>query len=58
MYTDNLKVSTEKYDKGQLSLLDKSDAEVKYAVAMFNYKQASYDYILAKAKFDKATGGL
>jgi outer membrane protein TolC len=58
VYTDNLKVSTEKYDKGQLSLLDKSDAEVKYAVAMFNYKQASYDYILAKAKFDKATGGL
>lgn len=58
MYSDNLKVVSEKYGKGELSMLDKSDAEIKYAVARFNHKQAAYDYILAKARFDKATGGM
>ncbi len=58
MYADNLRVVNEKYKKGELSLLDKNDAGIKYAVAGFNQNQAAYDYILAKARFDKATGGI
>jgi hypothetical protein len=34
-----------------------NDANLKYEISAFNRKQAIYDYILAKASFDKATGG-
>ncbi len=58
LYRDNLRVVNEKYTKGELSLLDKSDAQVKYFVSEFNQVQSAYDYNIAKARFDKATGGL
>jgi outer membrane protein TolC len=48
----------EKYKKGLSSLLDSSDAALKYAISLFNRKQAIYDYIVAKFNFDKATGGM
>ncbi|MDD3087267.1 MAG: TolC family protein [Candidatus Omnitrophica bacterium] len=57
MYEDNFKVMNKKYAKGEASFLDKSDANAKYAVSQFSLNQASYDYMVAKAEFDKATGG-
>jgi len=57
MYEDNFKVIKEKYIKGEASFLDKSDANAKYSVSRYNQTQAIYDYMVAKAAFDKATGG-
>ena len=57
VYADNLSGAREKYSFGIISLLDMNDANLKYEVSVFNKKQAIYDYILAKASFDKATGG-
>jgi outer membrane protein TolC len=57
VYLDRLKDIEQKYNKGIASLLDKEDVDLSYKVAMFNQKQAIYDYIIAKSEFDKATGG-
>jgi outer membrane protein len=57
VFKDNLSVFQEKYKVGLVSLLDLHDAELSYAVALFNQIQTHYDYIVAKARFDKATGG-
>lgn len=58
VYTDNLLTLKEKYGQGIASFLDLSDANLKLDLALFNRKQAIYDYIIAKSDFDKATGGL
>jgi outer membrane protein len=58
LYTDNLSMVKQKYQEGITSFLDVGDAQLKYALALFNKKQAVYDYIVAKAGFDKATGGV
>ena len=55
---DNLCVFQEKYNVGMISLLDLHDAKLSNEVAFFNQIQAQYDYIIAKAGFDKATGGI
>jgi len=57
VYQDNLSVIEEKYRSGVASELDLHDAKLSYSVALFNQFQANYDYLIAKAKFDKATGG-
>jgi len=57
-YKNTLLTLQEKYTAGQSSSLDLSDAGLKYKVSLFNQNQAVYDYIIAKAKFDKATGGM
>lgn len=57
VYKDNLSVIEEKYKAGIASLLDLHDAQISYSVALFNQSQVNYDYVVAKAKFDKATGG-
>ena len=57
LYKDTLSVTEEKYKAGLLSLLDLNDTSLGYEVALFNQRQAIYDYILAKARFDKAMGG-
>jgi outer membrane protein TolC len=57
VYKDNLSVFQEKYNAGIVSELDVHDVQVSYDIALFNQIQANYDYVLAKAKFDKATGG-
>ncbi|MCX5694916.1 MAG: TolC family protein [Candidatus Omnitrophica bacterium] len=56
-YKNNLSTAEEKYAQGLISSLDRNDAQLKYAVSMFNQQQATYDYIIAKYNFDKATGG-
>jgi outer membrane protein TolC len=58
LYTDTLKVAKEKYNGGIASSLDLDDVTLGFDVALFNQKEAIYDYIVAKAKFEKATGGL
>jgi outer membrane protein len=57
LYKDTLKVTEDKYKQGLVSSLDLDDATLSYQVSLFNQRQAVYDYIIAKAKFDKATGG-
>ena len=56
-YKQNLLTAQEKYAQGLVSLLDKDDAQLKYAVSVFNQQQSTYDYLIAKFNFDKATGG-
>ncbi|MCM8787968.1 MAG: TolC family protein [Candidatus Omnitrophica bacterium] len=56
-YKDILKSIRQKYKVGIASLLDLEDAYLSYKVSLFKRKQAIYDYIIQKAKFDKATGG-
>ena len=56
-YKQNLLTAGEKYAQGLLSLLDENDAQLKYAISVFNQQQAVYDYSIAKFNFDKATGG-
>jgi outer membrane protein TolC len=56
VYYDNYQSVSEKYKRGELSFLDKSNAEIKYEVSRFNQNQAAYDYTIAKANFEKATG--
>ncbi len=58
VYNDNLLSVKDKYAQGIASSLDNSDANLKYNIALFNKKQAVYDYITAKNSFDKATGGM
>ena len=58
LYKDTLSVTEEKYKAGIASSLDLDDISLGYMVSLFNQKLADYDYILAKAGFDKATGGM
>lgn len=58
LYKNTFLVLQEKYKAGQSSSLDLGDAGLKYEVSLFNQKQAIYDYIIAKAKFEQATGGI
>lgn len=58
VYTDILSVTKQKYTRGIASLLDLDDAVLSFEVSFFNQKQAAYDYIIAGADFDKATGGI
>jgi outer membrane protein TolC len=58
VYADNLSGINQKYKEGLASSLDQSDAGLKYAISLFNKKEAIYDYLIAKASFEKATGGI
>ncbi|MFZ5800745.1 MAG: TolC family protein [Candidatus Omnitrophota bacterium] len=57
LYTDSLREVKEKTQSGIASSLDFHDAELKYNVALFNRKQAIYDYLIARISLDRATGG-
>jgi len=58
VYKDNLSVIEDKQKAGLASGLDLYDAQLSYRVALFNQAQVNYDYLIAKTKFDKATGGI
>lgn len=58
IYRDNLSTALAKYQDGQASHLDISQAELKYKISLFNKNDAVYDYIIAKYSFEKATGGV
>ncbi len=57
LYKDSLSVTQEKYRAGIASSLDLNDTSLGYQVSLFNQKQAIYDYLVAKARFEKAIGG-
>lgn len=57
LYKHNLSTANDRYAQGLVSSLDNSDAQLKYAISVFNQQQAVYDYTIAKFNFDKATGG-
>jgi len=56
VYKDTFSVVQDKYKAGIASSLDLDDTSLGYKVSLFNQKEAVYDYVLAKARFDKATG--
>jgi len=56
-YQDDLSGVKEKHQQGIASFLDLDDANLRYNISQFNHRQAIYDYIVAKANFEKATGG-
>ncbi|MBU1997909.1 MAG: TolC family protein [Candidatus Omnitrophica bacterium] len=58
LYQNTLQEIEQKYTKGITSSLGLDDARLGLEVSLYNKKQAVYDYIMAKVKFDKATGGL
>lgn len=58
VYKNNLTVAGERKQKAIVSFLDFEDADLRYNISLFNKKQAAYDYIIAKAGFDKAAGGI
>jgi len=57
LYQDRVSGIKQKYGQGIVSQLDLEDVNLIYAVALFNKKEALYDYIIARESFDKATGG-
>jgi len=57
VYKDGLSVIQAKYEAGIASLLDLADANLSYDVVLFNQNQATYDYLMSKAGFEKAAGG-
>ncbi len=57
VYKDSLAVMRTKYGAGIVSFLDVQDALLAYEIALFNEKQAVYDYVTAQARFEKAMGG-
>lgn len=58
VFQDHLSKINEQYSKGIASTLHVDDASLQYAIALFNKDQGVYEYMIAKAAFDKATGGL
>lgn len=58
VYKDSLSVIEKQSSKAIASFLDLDDADLRYNVSLFNKKQAIYDYVIAKARFEKATGGI
>jgi outer membrane protein len=58
VYKDTVAVMQKKFDEGIASSLDVHDAMLAYDISLFNQTQALYDYLTAKAAFDKATGGV
>ena len=58
VYKDTVQVMQKKFNDGIASSLDVHDAMLAYDISIFNQTQALYDYLTAKAAFDKATGGV
>lgn len=57
VYADALSVAHQRQREGLVSSLGLADARLGYEVAQFKRTQSVYDYLVAKAQFDKATGG-
>ncbi len=56
-YKENFRSAKEKYKSGIISALELEDIWLGYRIASFNHQQALYEYLVAKARFEKATGG-
>lgn len=53
---DNLRIAQERYKLGLMSDIEVRDAELTLTQAEINYYQATYEYIMAQAKVEKAIG--
>ena len=49
-------IASAQYSEGLGSQLELTDAEVALRQSEFNYAQAVFDYLIARAQFDEATG--
>jgi outer membrane protein TolC len=49
-------IASAQYREGLSSQLELTDAEVALRQSEFNYAQAVYDYLVARAQLDEATG--
>jgi len=49
-------IASAQYAEGISSQLELTDAEIALRQSEFNYAQAVYDYLIARAQFDEATG--
>ncbi len=49
-------IASAQYSEGLSSQLELTDAEVALRQSEFNYAQAVYDFLVARAQFDEATG--
>lgn len=58
VYKDAAEVAKKKFDSGIASSLGLHDAQLSYSIALFNQSLAIYDYKIAQARFDNATGGI
>lgn len=58
VYKDSLSVIEKQSSKAIASFLDLDDADLRHNISLFNKKQAIYDYVIAKARFEKAAGGI
>jgi outer membrane protein len=54
--TRGFEIATAQYREGLGSQLELTDAEVALRQSEFNYAQAVYDYLVARAELDQATG--
>ncbi len=57
LYKDSLRVMQDKHRAGLTSALDLEDARLSLEIAGFNRREAVYDYLVAKARLEKAMGG-
>lgn len=57
VYENNVNVFQKKFEVGIVSEIDLHDAKLSQDVSLFNQSQAIYDYLIARAKFDRAAGG-
>jgi outer membrane protein len=51
-------IATAQYREGISSALELTDAEVALRQSEFNYAEAVYDYLVARARLDEATGNI
>ena len=51
-------IATAQYREGLGSQLELTDSEVALRESEFNYAQAVYDYLVARARLDEATGNV
>jgi outer membrane protein len=51
-------IATVQYREGISSALELTDAENALRQSEFNYAEAIYDYLVARARLDEATGGI
>jgi len=57
LYEDRVSVVQGQYKAGIASVLDLNDTSLAYKISLFNQNEATYDYIIFKANFERATGG-
>jgi len=53
---ESLRIAELNYNEGLITILDVQQAQTALAQAKTNYSQALYDYAVARAELDKATG--